>query len=384
MEEQAVPFALVRDLAREMGLDAVGCAPAEPLEEAARIALERLRQGLMDGMPWYTPERVLRGANPQALLPGARSLLSFALNYYRPDPGPPGPGLWGRVARYAWGRDYHSLLKKRLTRLARALGERAGRPHRFRVYVDDGPMQDRAVARRAGVGWFGKNTLLLTPFGSWTFLGQVLTDLPVEPTPPLRKSCGACARCLPACPTGALVAPYVLDARRCIAYLTIEHRGPIPRPLRPLVGDWVFGCDLCQEVCPVNRRAPVTREADFAPRHAYLDLAEVLAMDEARFRARFEGSPIRRARLEGLKRNACVVLGNLGDPRAVPLLARALEDPSPLVRGHAAWALGRLRTPSALRALEGARAREPDPWVREELDLALAGDALTLPAEALP
>jgi len=384
MEERPLPLAQVRDMARDLGLDLVGCAPAKPLEEPARIALERVRQGLMGDLPWYTPERVLRGADPQALLPGARSLLSVALNYYQPDPEPPGPGLWGRVARYAWGRDYHNLLKKRLHRFARALEGLAGRPHRYRIYVDDGPMQDRAVAQRAGVGWFGKNTMLLTPLGSWTFLGQVLTDLWVEPSPPLRKTCGACTRCLPACPTGALPSPYVLDARRCIAYLTIEHRGPIPRDLRPLLGNWVFGCDLCQEVCPVNRRAPTTRVPDFAPRNAYLDLAEVLALDEEGFRARFQGSPIRRARLEGLKRNACVVLGNLGNPQAVPLLTRALQDPSPLVRGHAGWALGRIATPEAVRALRSALPRETDPWVREELAHALRSAYPTHPLEVRP
>ena len=231
-------------------------------------------------------------------------------------------------------------------------------------------MLDREVARRAGIGFFGKNTNILTRMGSWVFLGQVLVDVDIEPDEPSAKSCGGCTDCIPACPTGAIVAPYVIDSNRCIAYLTIEHRGAIPPALRPLVGDWVFGCDLCQEACPVNAtRAAPTQDAALLPRpeNVALDPVEVLALDEAGFRERFRGSAIRRATLQGLQRNACVVLGNLGDRSAVQPPGRALREGSPLVQGHAAWALGRLGGPAARDALVAASTAEADPGVLEEV-----------------
>jgi epoxyqueuosine reductase len=235
-------------------------------------------------------------------------------------------------------------------------------------------MLDREIAKRAGVGFFGKNTMILTQAGSWTFLGQIITDLELSPDAPSQKSCGSCTKCMPACPTGAIVAPYVIDSNRCISYLTIEHRGPIPRELRPLIGDWMFGCDLCQEVCPVNDvRGDALPDDAFTPNPDWssLDPVDVLALDEESFRARFQGNPIRRATWEGLKRNACIVLGNLGDNAAVPALITTLNEPSSLVRGHAAWALGRLGGAEAELALKAAGQTETDPWVLEEIKLAL-------------
>jgi epoxyqueuosine reductase len=260
-------------------------------------------------------------------------------------------------------------------------------------YVDDGPMLDRAAANRAGIGWFGKNTNILTPsFGSWVFLGQVITDLELEPDAPLKKSCGSCVRCIADCPTGALVAPYVLDNARCISYQTIENRGAIPRDLRPLMQDWVFGCDICQDVCPVNRKAreagqPIpppdsaggadsSRSSGRAAGMGFLDLAELLKMSEEDFRTRFAGTSIMRAKRVGMQRNACVVLGNSGDDSAVPALRRALVKGEPMVRGHAAWALGRIGGPDAAEALAQAASLEADPEVLEEIaaaGLELAG-----------
>lgn len=363
---------LVKGLARELGFDLVGIASAEAFARDREAALERVRQGLMDGLPWYNPSRVLRGTDPQALLPGARSIISVALSYHVPEGGQ-APGLRGRVARYAWGDDYHKVMKNKLKSLAEGLSQRLGRPVQARWYVDDGPMLDRAVAERAGIGWFGKNTCILTPtHGSWVFLGQLITDVELEPDPPLKKTCGQCVRCIDACPTGAIVAPYLIDNRRCISYLTIENRGPIPRELRPLIGDWVFGCDICQEVCPVNRKAAPSQEPAFQRRGlSTLELTFVLSMTQEEFLERFRGSPIKRAKLEGLKRNACVVLGNLGDVSAVPALARALGKEAPLVRGHAAWALGRIGGGPAEAALEEALGRESDPQVVEEVRAAL-------------
>ena len=257
--------------------------------------------------------------------------------------------------------------------MVEGLSERLGHPIKSRWYVDDGPMLDRAVAQRAGIGWFGKNTNILSPtHGSWVFLGQVITDLELDPDPPMKKTCGSCVRCIDACPTGAIVAPYVIDNTLCISYQTIENRGPMPRSLRPFMLDWVFGCDICQDVCPVNRKAASTREGAFnTERYSTLELQSLLEMTEEEFRQRFRNSPIKRAKGVGLQRNACVALGNSGDPAAVPGLARALKEAEPLVRGHAAWALGRIGGEDATRALEQALSLERESQVLEEIQESL-------------
>ena len=365
----------VKDYARELGFDLVGVASAKSFTDHEAVTLERLRAGLMDGLPWYTESRVRRGCNPDELLPGARSIIAVGMSYYAPEESDKGPASFeGKVARYSWGDDYHKLMKERLKALVEGLAQRLDRTIRSRWYVDDGPMLDRPVAQRAGIGWFGKNTNILTPsHGSWVFLGQVITDLELEPDPPLKKSCGSCVRCIDACPTGAIVAPYVIDNARCISYLTIENRGPIPRRLRPIMYDWVFGCDICQDVCPVNVKAAYSKEHAFKTRRfTTLDLAALLEMTEEQFQERFRNSPIKRAKRVGLQRNACVALGNTGDPAAVPTLAGALSDGESLVRGHAAWALGRLGGEEAAQALERGLAKERDPNVVEEIEAALA------------
>ncbi len=366
----------VKSYAREMGFDLVGIASPESFADHESITLERLRAGLMDGLPWYTESRVRRGCNPQELLPGARSIIAVGMSYYAPGgeaEEAPGLDAKGKVARYSWGDDYHKVMKERLKALVEGLSLRLDRPIRAKWYVDDGPMLDRAVAQRAGIGWFGKNTNVLTPsHGSWVFLGQVITDLELEPDQPVKKTCGSCVRCIDDCPTGAIVAPYVIDNTLCISYLTIENRGPIPRRLRPLMHDWVFGCDICQDVCPVNRKAAYSREKAFNKRRfTGLDLAALLEMTQEEFQDRFRNSPIKRAKLVGLQRNACVALGNTGDPTAIAPLCGALQDTPPLVRGHAAWALGRLGGPEAVQALEGALSQEEDPEVVVEIEAAL-------------
>ena len=236
----------VKSLALELGFDRVGIADAKPFLRDERAALKRTREGLMDGLPWYTEERVRRMNRPELLLEGARSVISLAMSY---DTGPPPDSddeltpIRGKVARYAWGRDYHNVIKSKLRRFVKRLAEEVDHPLRTRFFVDDGPMNDRAAAERSGVGWFGKNTNILTPtHGSWVFLAQVVTDLELEPDLPLKKTCGECVRCIPACPTDAIVAPYVIDNRKCISFLTIELRGAIPRHLRPLV--WGLGLRL--------------------------------------------------------------------------------------------------------------------------------------------
>ena len=296
----------VKDYARELGFDLVGIASPEGFSDHEAVTLERIDAGLMDGLPWYTEARVRRGCDTEGLLPGARSIIAVGMSYHLLDRDTTSAVPAGKVARYSWGDDYHAVMKDRLRALVDGLSHRLERPIRARWYVDDGPMLDRAVAQRAGIGWFGKNTNVLTPsHGSWIFLGQVITDLELSPDPPLKKTCGSCVSCIDACPTGAIVAPYVIGNARCISYLTIENRGPILRHLRPLMYDWVFGCDICQDVCPVNRKAaPATEPAFTRARFTTLDLAELLEMTDEDFRERFRSSPIKLAKRVGLQRNA--------------------------------------------------------------------------------
>ena len=374
--------------ARACGFDLVGVTSADDFAADRDAALERIREGRMDGLPWYTESRVMRGTSPSELLPGAQSVICLGLSYLGDDWPEDGTApLAGRVARYAWVRDYHRVMKRRMREFVRSLERELGSSVAARWYVDDGPMLDRAAANRAGIGWFGKNTNILTPaFGSWVFLGQVITDLDLEPDAPLKKTCGSCVRCIDDCPTGAIVAPYVVDNARCISYLTIENRGPIPIELRPLMQDWVFGCDICQDVCPVNRKAQPAGQPIPLPQAtssrgewagnrglAFLELVDLLQMPGEEFRARFAGTSIMRAKLAGMQRNACVALGNLGDAAAVPALGRALKQGDPLVRRHAAWALGRIGGVEAAALLSGAADVEGDPDVLEEIEAARAG-----------
>ena len=364
----------IKSYARSLGFDIVGITSAEPFLRDEQAAISRIRDGLMDGLPWYTEEWVHRATHPEVLLPEARSVISLAISYLTGESETDDRAPTGRVARYAWGDDYHQVIKGRLKEFVAGLASEVGRPVRTRIFVDDGPMNDRAAAERAGVGWFGKNTnILTTSHGSWVFLGQVITDLELEPDRPLAKNCGDCVRCIDACPTGAIVAPYVIDSTRCISFLTIELRGAIPRNLRPMVGDWVFGCDICQDVCPVNREVEQSLEPAFRQRHDFAapDLLPLLELTDETFRERFRNSPIKRAKRAGLQRNVCVALGNIGDRCAVPALSKSLRGPDSLVRLHAAWALGRIGGPEAAEALETALGIEQEPSVREELELAL-------------
>ena len=366
----------VNEAATAAGFDLVAVASADDFASDREEALRRIDAGLMDGLPWFNPQRVQRGTEPETLLPGARSIISLGWNYLPPD-GLPAAEDHGLIARYARGRDYHRVMKRRMRRVVLELTERLGEQFAARWHVDDGPMLDRAAAARAGLGWFGKNGNILNPtYGSWLLLGQIITDLSLAADPPLAKTCGQCSRCMPACPTDAIVAPYVVDNRRCISYLTIENRGPIPIDLRAPMGNWVFGCDICQEVCPVNRKARSTQDPNFGRTDlSAVDLVELLDMTDEQFRQRFAGTPIMRAKRVGMQRNACVALGNFADPIAVPALTRALRSAPPLVRRHAAWALGRIGGAAARTSLTDALDGETDAEVLAELRQALgAGD----------
>ncbi len=362
----------IKSLAKSLGFDVTGITSADSFVRDENAAGQRVRDGLMDGLSWYTEERVRKANRPEVLLEGAKSVVSLAMSYNYGEAQPEGDGPHGKIGRYAWGDDYHDVMKKRLREFVARLPEIAGKDVETRIFVDDGPMNDRAAAERAGVGWFGKNTNILTPsHGSWVLLGQVITDLDLTPDAPLKKTCGECVRCIDDCPTGAIVAPYVIDNRKCISYLTIELRGPIPRELRPLVGDWVFGCDICQDVCPVNRKAAPSTEPAFQKRHDFdaPALLPILELDDEAFRERFRKSPIKRAKRVGLQRNVCVALGNIGDPVAVPALMKALQSADALVREHAAWALGRIGGEAAVEALEGASHEETDDSVLVEINM---------------
>ncbi|HUX86313.1 MAG TPA: tRNA epoxyqueuosine(34) reductase QueG [Chloroflexota bacterium] len=368
----------VKALAHQHGFPLVGIASAERFAEAERSLLERIAAGLFAGLAWFTAERARFCCAPRNHLPDARSLIALGISYNAAEPVAQ-PGLRGRVARYAWGRDYHRELTERLKGFCADLRTICPPEIKLKTFVDHGRMVDRAVAQRAGLGWYGKNSNILThKLGSWVFLAEVLTNLPLPPDAPVRTHCGSCVRCMPACPTGAIIAPGVIHNDRCISYLTIELRGPIPRALRPLIGDWIFGCDLCQEVCTVNRHAAVAAPPAFAPERgagARPELLPLLELDDSGFRQRFGDTPLNRTGRRGLLRNVCVALGNLGDPSANPALMRALSDPEPLVRGHAAWALARLTpvgSPLAVRtALLARLGVEIDAWVQDEITMAL-------------
>ena len=422
----------IKEYAYSLGFDIARITTASDFPEAERVIKERIAQGLMEGLPWFTAERCEVSCHPDALLPEAKSIITLAMFYLTEQPGEIQDGVpRGRISRYAWGDDYHEIIKPRLHQFAAWLREYARNEVcdevETRLFVDTGRMVDRAVAQRAGLGWYGKNTNILTKgWGSWVFLGEIVTNLPLQADTPVKTNCGSCEICLHACPTQALPAPYVLDNTRCISFLTIELRGSIPLELRPLMGNLIFGCDICQEVCPVNITAekrlglrgskaqqiespvgadlscvtclpdrvppiyrptgtsdyfvhlhnqiPVRAREEFRPRTnvgSNPELIPLLSLTEEQFRERFRGSPIRRTKRRGLLRNVCVALGNSGDRQAVPALIGALHDYEPLVRGHAAWALGRLGGEQAKQALQNALNTEEDEEVLKEIRCAL-------------
>src|SRR5579885_3134634 len=353
---------VIKEYACTLGFDMARVTGAESFPEAERVIKERIAQGLMDGLPWFTAERSEVSCHPDALLPEAKSIIALAMFYLSEQPDEETEkasesGPRGRISRYAWGDDYHEVIKPKLQQFAEWLRAYArqelGEEAETRLFVDTGRMVDRAVAQRAGLGWYGKNTNILTKrWGSWVFLAEIVTNLPLVPDEPLKANCGSCEICLHACPTGALPNPYELDNTRCISFLTIELRGSIPLELRPLMGNLIFGCDICQEVCPVNKlaekrlgmrenngkqliepetirrreQAPASSPPTFQPHDHFRprpetgsspELIPLLALTEEEFRQRFRHSPIKRTKRRGLLRNVCVALGNIGDPQAI-------------------------------------------------------------------
>ena len=386
MTSSATATSRIQNRAREMGFSLVGVTGAFPSEhgELYRRWLDDGYHGEMDYLA--RDDAVLRREDLELTMDSIRSTVVVGHEYFEPTSPEADDPAHALIARYARGRDYHNVVKKGLLRLLRWIRLEIDPDVAGRAYVDTGPILERELGRRAGLGWFGKNTMLIDPKrGSFFFLGCLLLDLELEADAPFKEDhCGSCTRCLDACPTGALLgrngdgAP-LMDARRCISYLTIEHRGPIPAALRPLIGNRVYGCDICQDVCPWNEKfARPTDELAYGAREgldgpSLVEFADrLLNVDEAGFRGMFRGSPVKRARRAGLLRNVCVALGNWGAGAAVSTLARALSDSAPLVRSHAAWALGRIGSEGAVEALRTGLGVEKDPSVREELDQALS------------
>jgi epoxyqueuosine reductase len=351
----------------------VGISPAKAPPHEKSFA-EWLRHGFAGEMEYLLRSEQAR-RDPQTLMPWAVSVVSVGMNYFTPFVRPEvSSEARGWISRYAWGDDYHEMMKSKLEELLGCVRAMRGGQVEGRIFVDSGPVLERDAAGRAGIGWIGKNTHIISPKrGSWFFLGELFLSLPLAYDQPIRERCGKCDLCLKACPTGAFVGPYVLDARRCISYLTIELKGSIPVHFRPLIGNHVFGCDICQEICPYNVKARPTNEPCFAPRPGLYapDLIPLLSLTAEEFRRRFHNSPIRRAKRRGLLRNVAVALGNSKCREAVPALVRALADEEPLVRGHAAWALGQIGNVEAEAALLERRPVERDAGVNEEIDAAL-------------
>lgn len=362
----------IKRLASDLGFSLCGVCPAVAPAGAARMD-DWLASGYA-GQMHYLADRREAYRDPNRVLDGVRSVVMLAMNYRTTEPIAPTAGQ-GRVSRYAWGdADYHDLIHERLDALKQFVVERAPAAT-VRGVVDTAPLLEREFAQLAGLGWIGKNTLLLNRHeGSWFFLAALLTDAVLEYDASLETDhCGTCRACLDACPTDAFPQPYVLDASRCISYLTIELRDAIPSELRVGMSDWLFGCDVCQDVCPWNSKAPLSRQAAFAPRDGSnpLDLIALFDLDDDAFRMRFRHTPLWRPKRRGLLRNAAIALGNQRSPSSVPALIKGLGDAEPIVRGASAWALGCFRNSEAILALEARAAVETDESVGREIEVAL-------------
>ncbi len=333
----------IRQRAMDLGFDGCRFTSALPPTSAPQFRrwLAEGRHGTMGYLERNTPKR----DDPQLVLPGARSVIALAIGYAGGKSEAQNPAVTGIIARYARHTDYHDVLAERLKTLSAFVDSLGGEGARSLWYVDTGPILERDLAQRAGLGFVGKHTNLISrELGNWFFISEILTTLAIDPDPSDRNRCGSCARCIAACPTSAITAPFELDARRCISYLTIELKGSIPEEFRPALGNRIFGCDDCLAVCPWNRFA---REASLMKPHARSDLAgpdllELLSLDEDAFRRRFAGTPILRTKRRGLLRNVCVALGNTGDASALRALEKATHDPEPLIAEHARWAVERV------------------------------------------
>ncbi len=367
----------VRELAAAVGLSVAHVTTADPFDGLAEKLEAHILAGRIAGLDWFTVERARFSADPRNLHAGGRSIIAVGLPYWQPDIQPPDDDEpRGRISRYAWGRDYHKTLKERMRDLQQRLEGEVGHAIDARLLVDTARIVDRAVAARSGLGWYGKNAMILVPgHGSWVMLGELVVDVEIEVDRPLKPRCGQCTGCLDACPTGALVAPYTVDTPRCISFLTIELRGPIPRELRPQMGNWVFGCDVCQDVCPYTGAARPADDEAFRPariENAFPSLHWLLRMTEPEFREIYRGTAVLRTKRTGLARNAAIALGNTGSRRDLAVLEEALiSHDEPLVRGHVAWAMARIDHSAVSATLLSRLVYEEDASVRAEIADAL-------------
>ncbi len=322
--------------AHAVGFDICRVASAEKPPHADEFR-EWLGEGKHGDMAWLA-RNADRRTDPDLVLPGARSIIALGMNYWNRKPASEPQSKSGRIARYAWGDDYHDIIEPRLWQLDGWMQKHGGRQ---RQYVDTGPVLERDFAALSGLGWQGKSTMLIHPkLGTWLFLASILTTLDLPADGPMSDHCGKCTRCITACPTGAITAPHKLDARLCISYLTIENKGPIPEPLRPLLGDRIYGCDDCLDACPWNRFAQESRESRFAARDfVTMPLRDFLTLDDDAFRTLFRDSPIKRIKRVRFLRNVCVALGNVGTSEDLPALKASAADPDPLIAEHAQWAI---------------------------------------------
>ena len=367
----------IKALARQHGLAVTAVTSAGSFPEVAEHLDQHIANGHLAGLDWFTTERASFATDIRNLHQGAISILSVGLPYWPGPTAKPDDGIArGRISRYAWGKDYHRVIKRRLAALQSAVEADIGRELDTRRLVDTARVVERAVAARAGLGWYGKHSNLIVPgHGSWVLLGELVLDLDLVPDAPLDRDCGRCTICIDRCPTGAIVAPYTVHAPSCISYLTIELREAIPLELRPSMGDWVYGCDVCQEVCPYTGAARFADDAELLPHslnNAYPSLHWLLTMTQEEFGETYHGTAVPRAKRRGLARNAAVALGNIGTDADIPILSATLAGhDEALVRGHAAWALGRLGTTGSRDALDRSLRCDPDPSVRAEARAAL-------------
>ena len=369
--------------ANELGFELVGIIPAAQSETIARYRqwIENGYAGQMGYLERHLPLK----ADVRQLLAEAKSIISLAINYYTLDPPKAlaADPARGQISRYAWGDDYHDVIRQRLTELIDFIKQTAETELKTRVCVDTAPIIEREYAQKAGLGWIGKNTNLIHwRSGSWYFLAEVLINIALESdTPSVRGSCGTCTRCIEACPTDAIIEPNVLDSRLCISYLTIELKDGIPKALRPKIGNLIFGCDICQEVCPWNSKAVPTDEPAFQPRAENFapKLLSLMDMTQQEFSRRFKGSPIKRTKRRGFLRNVLVAIGNWRDQRAVPALKDALTDNEPLICSHAAWALGRIGGDTAKQILQTQLTVETEQEVITEIQDAISETARSSP-----
>lgn len=368
----------IKEKALEIGFDLVGISSVGSFPEN-QFYKEWLARGFAGEMKYMEKEPEKR-ENVRGVLPEAKSVISCGLNYNTDYPYSIRENNWrkGWISRYAWGDDYHKVIKDKLLLLLEFIKRISPEETKARIYADTGPVLDRVYGKYSGMGWFGKNTCIINQkIGSWIFIGEIVTNLELECDNPVTDRCGTCTRCIDSCPTGAILEPYVLDSRLCISYLTIELQEKIPVELRDRIGNNVFGCDICQDVCPWNRKARTTNEPSFQPRDGLYnpELSSLVKLSDEDFRRIFKRNPVKRARRKGFLKNILVVMGNSGSKEFIPDIKESLNDEDPIVRAHAAWALSKLEGENSYKTLSDRLDIESDSMVREEIVSILNADA---------